>query len=69
VPVTVVFVDRDRILPARRYQERGLLPAHTRWVVLDPCGHVPMWDRPADTVRLRRDTATRARCEPTVSPL
>jgi pimeloyl-ACP methyl ester carboxylesterase len=52
IPVTIAFGDHDRILPAGSCQERRLAPAHARWVVIDNCGHVPMWDRPDMTVRL-----------------
>lgn len=56
VPVTIVFGDRDRILPRGSCQERRLAPPHARWVTLAACGHVPMWDTPADAVRLVRST-------------
>lgn len=57
VPVTVVFGDRDRLLPGPRFQRRDRAPGHARWVVLWRCGHVPMWDVPVLTTRLIRDTA------------
>ena len=53
VPVTVAFGSHDRMLPLRTSQLRDQLPAHTRWVTLPNCGHVPMWDHPelvADTI-------------------
>lgn len=52
VPVTVVWGDRDRVLPAPRNQQRSLVPSHADWVVLDRCGHVPYWDAPAETLGL-----------------
>lgn len=55
VAVTVVFGDRDYVLPASRCQNRALAPAHARWVVLEHCGHVPQWDAPGTVVRLLRD--------------
>jgi pimeloyl-ACP methyl ester carboxylesterase len=61
VAVTVVWGDRDRILPPERCQELGSAPAQARWVRLDDCGHVPMWDRPEESVALIRQTVARAR--------
>jgi pimeloyl-ACP methyl ester carboxylesterase len=56
IPVTIVWGDADRILPAARCESRDGAPAHARWVRLDRCGHVPMWDQPDETVRLVRET-------------
>ncbi|MHB8509284.1 MAG: alpha/beta fold hydrolase, partial [Candidatus Dormibacteria bacterium] len=42
---TVAFGQRD-LLMRRRARVRDQLPAHTRWVSLPRCGHVPMWDNP-----------------------
>lgn len=50
VPVTVIFGDRDRALPAKTCQERSLVPPHTRWVILKDTGHAPMWDSSEDVV-------------------
>jgi pimeloyl-ACP methyl ester carboxylesterase len=55
VPTTVVFGDRDWILPAPN-QRRELAPDHTRWVTLPRCGHAPMWDAPRETVQLVEET-------------
>ena len=52
VPVTVVFGTRDRVLLPRVARHRDQLPAHTRWVRLRVCGHVPMVDDPAATADL-----------------
>jgi pimeloyl-ACP methyl ester carboxylesterase len=52
VPVTVVFGERDRILPGQANRCRRLAPAQARWVVLPDCGHAPMWDAPQRTVEL-----------------
>jgi len=60
VPVTVVWGDQDRILPAPQCQERSGLPAHARWVRLDSCGHMPPWDQPKRTVQLIVETSGRA---------
>lgn len=57
VPVTIAFGDNDRLLPAPRFQQRQLAPAHARWDVLWNCGHAPMWDVPAVTTALVRETA------------
>ena len=46
VPTTIIFGDADNTLPARTSQERSLVPAHARWIVLSECGHAPMWDQP-----------------------
>ncbi|MEZ5115562.1 MAG: alpha/beta fold hydrolase [Candidatus Nanopelagicales bacterium] len=60
VPVTVVFGDRDRLLPRPGMQLRDLAPGHARWEVLWRCGHAPMWDRPSDVVRLVHETVAAA---------
>lgn len=57
-PVTIAFGDNDRLLPAPRYQQRDLAPAHARWEVLWNCGHAPMWDVPRVTTQLIRETAS-----------
>jgi pimeloyl-ACP methyl ester carboxylesterase len=46
VPMTVVFGDRDRVLPAPAFQRRDLAPGHADWQVWWRCGHAPMWDVP-----------------------
>ena len=60
VPITVAFGDNDRLLPAPRFQQRDLAPAHARWEVLWNCGHAPMWDVPSVTTALVRETAARS---------
>lgn len=60
VPVTVVFGDDDRILPAPQNQVREAAPAHTRWVVVRRCGHAPMWDAPQECLRLVGETVAAA---------
>jgi pimeloyl-ACP methyl ester carboxylesterase len=52
VPACIVFGDDDRILPAAENQQVEAAPPHARWVVLQRCGHAPMWDAPARTVEL-----------------
>ena len=46
IPVTIIFGDSDRTLPASTSQERSLVPSHARWLVLTESGHAPMWDHP-----------------------
>jgi pimeloyl-ACP methyl ester carboxylesterase len=45
VPVTIVYGQRDRLLPraARRREE---LPSQTRFLEVSRLGHVPMWNDP-----------------------
>ncbi|NDA80323.1 MAG: alpha/beta fold hydrolase [Actinobacteria bacterium] len=50
IPITVLFGDKDRALPAKTCQERSLLPPHARWVILENSGHAPMWDSPSAVV-------------------
>lgn len=57
IPLTVVFGDTDNTLPLATCQERSLVPAHTRWIVLPNCGHAPQWDCPEDVVRIICETA------------
>jgi pimeloyl-ACP methyl ester carboxylesterase len=54
VPVTVAWGEKDRLLIPSQTHFRGELPAHTRWVTLRGCGHVPMSDDPAQVVRVIR---------------
>ena len=56
VPTTIVFGDRDRLLPKPHNQVRELAPVHARWEVIYRCGHAPMWDAPARTAQLIRET-------------
>jgi len=57
IPLTVVFGDSDNTLPAHTWQERSLVPAHTRWIILPNCGHAPQWDSPEEVVRIICETA------------
>lgn len=59
VPTTIVFGDRDWILP-KPNQRRELAPEHARWLRWDHCGHAPMWDHPAATVALVAETIGQA---------
>ena len=57
IPVTVVFGDTDRILPARTSQSRRYLPAHGRWLDWKRCGHAIQLDYPDRVVELVREVA------------
>jgi pimeloyl-ACP methyl ester carboxylesterase len=50
IPVTVIFGDADKTLPASTCQERSLVPPHTNWLILEDCGHAPMWDHPKEVI-------------------
>jgi pimeloyl-ACP methyl ester carboxylesterase len=52
VPVTVVWGDKEQLLRAPRARRRDELPEHASVVVLEGCGHVPMWDDPEQTARV-----------------
>ena len=45
VPCTIAFGDLDMVFPVGT-RDKTRAPAHTRWVRLPGCGHVPMWDHP-----------------------
>lgn len=52
VPVTVAWGEKERLVPAKA-RLRDELPAHTRYITLPGCGHIPTWDDPelvADTI-------------------
>jgi pimeloyl-ACP methyl ester carboxylesterase len=59
VPTTIVFGDRDRILP-RPNQRREVAPDAAEWIVLPRCGHAPMWDAPQRCLQIIGDTVERA---------
>ncbi len=52
VPVTILFGDTDNTLPYPVSQERSLAPQHCSWIVIDNCGHAPMWDYPKKIVEV-----------------
>lgn len=52
IPVTIIFGDSDRTLPAETCQARSLVPPHAKWVTLAQCGHAPMWDHPTEVLEL-----------------
>ena len=51
IPVTIIFGDSDNTLPASSCQERSVVPAHSKWFVIENCGHAPMWDHPTTVTR------------------
>lgn len=57
IPVTIIFGDSDRTLPATTCQERSVAPAHARWIIFPDTGHAPMWDSPNDVIAAIKDTA------------
>ena len=59
VPVTILFGDTDNTLPYPVSQERSLAPQHCSWIVIDNCGHEPMWDHPDLVARLIKETTQR----------
>ena len=50
IPVTIIFGDTDRTLPATTCQERSVAPTHAKWIIHPNTGHAPMWDNPIDVV-------------------
>ena len=59
IPVTILFGDTDNTLPYPDSQERSLAPAHSSWLVIDNCGHAPMWDHPDLIVKIINETTRR----------
>jgi pimeloyl-ACP methyl ester carboxylesterase len=57
VKLSVVFGDEDLTLPEEIAQEKSVAPAHSRWIVVDNCAHVIMWNYPDLTVDLIKKTA------------
>jgi pimeloyl-ACP methyl ester carboxylesterase len=57
IPVSIVFGDYDLTLPHPRAQERDVAPRHSRWIVVDNCAHVIMWNYPKLTVDFIKKTA------------
>ena len=57
VPVTILFGDTDNTLPYPVSQERSLAPSHSTWLVIDKCGHAPMWDHPDLIVKIIKQTS------------
>jgi pimeloyl-ACP methyl ester carboxylesterase len=59
VAVTILFGDTDNTLPFPISQERSLAPAHSSWMVIDNCGHAPMWDYPDLIAKIIKETTER----------
>ncbi|MEY3218270.1 MAG: hypothetical protein RLY96_733 [Actinomycetota bacterium] len=57
VKLSVVFGDEDLMLPEEIAQEKSVAPPHSRWIVVDNCPHVIMWNYPKLTVELIKKTA------------
>jgi pimeloyl-ACP methyl ester carboxylesterase len=57
VEVAVVFGDNDKTLPEELAQDRSVLPKHAKWIVVENCAHVIMWNFPKLTVDFIRRTA------------
>ena len=57
VKLSVIFGDEDLTLPKEIAQEKSVAPAHSRWIVVDNCAHVIMWNYPTLTVELIKKTA------------
>ena len=57
IPVSIIFVDYDLTLPEPKAQVREVAPKHSRWIIVDNCAHVIMWNYPKLTVDLIKKTA------------
>jgi pimeloyl-ACP methyl ester carboxylesterase len=57
VKLSVVFGDEDLTLPEEIAQEKSVAPSHSKWIVVDNCAHVIMWNYPTLTVELIKKTA------------
>jgi pimeloyl-ACP methyl ester carboxylesterase len=50
IPIRVVWGDRDKVALKTRSRFNDQLPAHTSIETWNRCGHMIMWDRPAETI-------------------
>ena len=57
VEVSIIFGDYDLTLPEEIAQEKNVAPQHSKWVVVDNCAHVIMWNYPELTVDFIKRTA------------
>jgi pimeloyl-ACP methyl ester carboxylesterase len=57
VAVTIVFGDHDIMIPKDIAQERSAAPTHAKWIEVENCAHVIMWNFPGLTVDFIRRTA------------
>jgi pimeloyl-ACP methyl ester carboxylesterase len=62
VPVTVVWGEKERIIP-KSARRRDQLPAHTQEVELPRCGHLMQWDEPELVARTILEGASDARTQ------
>jgi pimeloyl-ACP methyl ester carboxylesterase len=60
IPVTIIFGDADKTLPANTSQERSLAPLHAEWIRIEKSGHAPMWDHPDEVVNIIVNTTAKA---------
>jgi pimeloyl-ACP methyl ester carboxylesterase len=63
-PTCVVWGRQDRFLPVSHLDTLMKLMPHAKPVVLAPCGHAPMVERPADFSRIALDFLTDAGVDP-----
>lgn len=56
IPITIVFGDTDKTLPAPGCQDRSLAPEHASWRVFKKTGHAPMWDQIETTIKVIKET-------------
>ncbi len=56
VPVTVVWGEKDRLLP-RKARQTVELPEHAKILTAPGCGHIPMWDNPQALARILTENA------------
>jgi pimeloyl-ACP methyl ester carboxylesterase len=65
IPVTLVWGASERILPFDDLEFfRANLPRHARIEVFERCGHVPMMEQPARTLRVLSDLAAEVERRP-----
>jgi pimeloyl-ACP methyl ester carboxylesterase len=57
VSVAIVFGDHDLMIPENIAQNRSVAPRHAKWIVVENCAHVIMWNYPGLTVDFIRRTA------------
>ena len=57
VEVAIIFGDNDRTLPQPLAQVKDVAPKHAKWIEVENCAHVIMWNFPKLTVDFIRQTA------------
>jgi pimeloyl-ACP methyl ester carboxylesterase len=60
IPISIIFGDSDKTLPAKNCQERSLLPSHHEWFIFDKSGHAPMWDNTEGVARILKATVAKS---------